>query len=113
MISGVQVHAVAGASKPEVVRVNGKACGRLVKTPGQAYVTLSGISGGRQDSGGSRAERAKAMLEKTESHQRFKGFEDVLARYMGNKETAVNELAEDYGDSYLFYYVYDFSRTKK
>jgi enamine deaminase RidA (YjgF/YER057c/UK114 family) len=67
MISGVQVHAVAGASKPEVVRVNGKACGRLVKTPGQAYITLSGISGGRQDSGGSRAERAKAMLEKAES----------------------------------------------
>jgi len=48
-----------------------------------------------------------------ESHQRFKGFEDVLARYMGNKEMAFNELAEDYGDSYLFYYVYGFSRTEK
>ena len=48
-----------------------------------------------------------------ESRQRIKGFEEVLGRYMEHKETAFNELSKDYGDSYLFYYVYGFSEVKK
>jgi enamine deaminase RidA (YjgF/YER057c/UK114 family) len=63
-IAGVQVHAAACSSRPEVVRVDGKACGRVVKLPGRAYVTLSGISGGKS---GQRSEQARVMLEKAES----------------------------------------------
>jgi hypothetical protein len=48
-----------------------------------------------------------------ESRQRIKGFEEVFGRYMGNKETAFNELAKEYGDSYLFYYIYGRSGMKK
>ncbi len=53
-IAGVQVHAVACSSRPEVVRLDGKACGRMVKLPGRAYVTLSGISGGKSGNAVSR-----------------------------------------------------------
>ena len=63
-IAGVQVHAAACLSRPEVVRVDGKACGRVVKLPGRAYVTLSGISGGKS---GGRVKQAREMLEKGES----------------------------------------------
>ncbi len=63
-ISGVQVHAAVSPKKPEVVRVDGKACGRMVKVPGRVYVTLSGISASESGQG---AEQARAMLEKAES----------------------------------------------
>jgi enamine deaminase RidA (YjgF/YER057c/UK114 family) len=63
-ISGVQVHAVISPKKPEVVGVDGKACGRIVKVPGRAYITLSAISAGKSGSG---SEQARAMLEKGES----------------------------------------------
>ena len=62
-ISGVQVHAVAGVKKPEVVTAGGKACGRIIKTPKCSYVTLSAISG---DKSSQRAEQAREMLEKAE-----------------------------------------------
>ncbi|MGA2679124.1 MAG: DUF6057 family protein [Sedimentisphaerales bacterium] len=48
-----------------------------------------------------------------ESRQRVKGFEEVLGHYMGDKDAAFNELSKDYGDSYLFYFVYGFSEVKK
>jgi len=63
-IAGVQVHAVACSSRPEAVVVDGKRCGRILRMPGGAYVTLSGISGGKS---GGRSEQARAMLEKAES----------------------------------------------
>jgi enamine deaminase RidA (YjgF/YER057c/UK114 family) len=63
-IVGVQVHAVARVNRPEVVRINGRACGRVLRTPGGVYLTLSGITGGKSDS---RAKQAREMLEKGES----------------------------------------------
>ena len=63
-ISGVQIHAVACSSKPEVLKLGGKACGRMLKVPGQAYVTLSALSGGKS---GNRSKQARKMLEKAES----------------------------------------------
>jgi hypothetical protein len=61
---GVQVHAVARADKPEVVMIDGRACGRVIRTSGGVYLTLSGIPGGKS---GERIGRAIAMFEKAES----------------------------------------------
>jgi enamine deaminase RidA (YjgF/YER057c/UK114 family) len=69
-ISGVQVHAVTGSNRPEALRIDDKACGRIVRAPGRTYVTLSAISGG--DSG-NRSEQARKMLEKAESALRQLG----------------------------------------
>ncbi len=64
LISGVQVHAVAGSNKPVPVMLDGKPCGRVLKLPGSIYLTLSGITGGKS---GNRAKQAREMLEKGES----------------------------------------------
>jgi enamine deaminase RidA (YjgF/YER057c/UK114 family) len=64
MISGAQVHAVAGSTRPDVLRLDGNACGRMVKVPGRVYVTLSAISAGKS---GRDSEQARVMLEKAES----------------------------------------------
>jgi hypothetical protein len=48
-----------------------------------------------------------------ESKQRFEMFSQTYKRYDTNRQAAVNELAKDYGDTYLFYYIYDFSGIKK
>jgi hypothetical protein len=42
----------------------------------------------------------------TESRQRFEGFNQVLNYYGKNKQAAYNKLAQDYWNSYFFYYVY-------
>jgi enamine deaminase RidA (YjgF/YER057c/UK114 family) len=63
-ISGVQVHAVSGSNKPEVLKLDGNHCGRVLKTPGQIYITLSGITA---PEAGQVAGQARAMLEKGES----------------------------------------------
>jgi enamine deaminase RidA (YjgF/YER057c/UK114 family) len=63
-ISGVQVHALASSNRPEILTLDGKACGRIVKVPGRAYVTLSGVSDSELGEG---AKQARAMLEKAES----------------------------------------------
>jgi len=62
-IAGVQVHAVSG-SKPEVLRLDKKPCGRIFRAPGRAYLTLSGISAARTAQAD---KQAQAMLEKAES----------------------------------------------
>ena len=49
----------------------------------------------------------------SQSRQRFKDFVQVLSRYGGNKRTAFNELAENYGDTYFFYSLYGTSGTKR
>ena len=64
LISGVQVHAVTSSSKPEILKLDGKPCGRLVKVPGRTYATLSAISGNLSDQ---REVQAGQMLEKAES----------------------------------------------
>jgi hypothetical protein len=48
-----------------------------------------------------------------ETYERFRGFEQVLSRNSGNKDMAFNELSKDYGDSYMFYYLYGRSGVKK
>ena len=49
-----------------------------------------------------------------ESRERFENFVKVfIGPYGANKRNAFNELARDYGDSYLFYSVYGRSGTKK
>jgi enamine deaminase RidA (YjgF/YER057c/UK114 family) len=64
LISGVQVHAVAGSNKPEVITLDGQTCGRVVKSAGLTYLTLSGITGSKS---GGLARQAREMLEKGES----------------------------------------------
>jgi hypothetical protein len=49
-----------------------------------------------------------------ESRARFDGFcNTFLVRYGGNKQLALDELAKNYGDSYLFYCFYRYSGMKK
>lgn len=62
-IAGIQVHAVSGCSTPQILEVDGIPCGRIVRTPKNAYLALSNI---RQPSAGGRTAQALAMLEKTE-----------------------------------------------
>jgi len=45
----------------------------------------------------------------TESRRRVKGFFDIYNRHMGNIRTAFNELAVNYGNSFLFYHLYGIS----
>ncbi len=47
-----------------------------------------------------------------ESRQRFEGFNQVLNDYGKNKQAAYNKLAQDYSNSYFFYYVYGRQRTE-
>ena len=49
-----------------------------------------------------------------QSRQRFDSFNQIyLGRYRQNKQAAFNELAENYGDTYFFYYLYGLSGMKK
>ena len=63
-ISGVQVHAVSSEGRPEVVNLDGKACGRILRLHDRTYLTLSGISAIQFQTAD---EQAQAILEKTES----------------------------------------------
>jgi enamine deaminase RidA (YjgF/YER057c/UK114 family) len=80
-LSGVQVHAVAGSNKPEVLKLDGKPCGRVLKMHGQIYISLSGITA--PEAGGN-ALQARAMLEKGESVLKQLGadFTDVPRTWM-------------------------------
>ncbi|MFA5238983.1 MAG: Rid family hydrolase [Phycisphaerae bacterium] len=62
-ISGVQVHAVTG-SKPEVLKLDNKPCGRIFRTKDRAYLTLSDISAPKIAEAN---KQARVMLEKAES----------------------------------------------
>jgi len=48
-----------------------------------------------------------------ESRQRFEGFNQILNDYGKNKQAAYNKLAQDYWDSYFFYYVYGRQGTEQ
>ena len=69
-IAGVQVHAVSSKGKPEVIGLKGDLVGRILRVPGRAYLTLSGISD-LQDS--QAPAQAKAMMKKVEAALRQLG----------------------------------------
>ncbi len=68
-IAGVQVHAVR-SRKPEVIALGDDLCGRILRVPGRAYLTLSGISDLKaKDAPG----QARAMMQKVEAALRKLG----------------------------------------
>jgi enamine deaminase RidA (YjgF/YER057c/UK114 family) len=68
LLAGVQVHAVVSETKPQAVIMDETPCGRVIRLPDRAYLTLSNI---RADEAAQRAgnpsEQAKVMMEKSES----------------------------------------------
>lgn len=62
-IGGVQVHAIISEQEPEVVSLNGIACGRIVRLHDRAFLSLSSIS---DEQGEEVSTHAQAMLEKAE-----------------------------------------------
>ena len=63
-LSGVQIHAVAGTDGIEVLKLDGKPCGRIASKNGRSYLALSGI---RAPECGDASGQAKGMLEKSEA----------------------------------------------
>ncbi len=63
-IAGIQVHAVRSESRPEVLNLDQKPCGRIVRVPGCTYLMLSNISAPHLAGAD---EQAREMLEKSES----------------------------------------------
>jgi len=63
-IAGVQVHAVAGVSDTELVKIGDTPVGRVVKMADRTYLALSAITG---DPKASATEQAGAVLQKAES----------------------------------------------
>jgi len=71
-IAGVQVHAVSSNNKPEVINLEGNLCGRILRVPGRAYLTLSGISDEQDRQATARlsspkSAQAQAMMEKADA----------------------------------------------
>ncbi len=62
-LAGVHVHAVISKNRPEVISLQETLCGRVLRVPGRAYLTLSSISA-PQLAGGT--EQAEAILRKAE-----------------------------------------------
>ncbi len=69
-ISGVQVHAVSGGGRPQVVDLDGVPCGRIFRVPGRAYLALSGVSDPHHEQP---ADQARAMMQKAEAALRKLG----------------------------------------
>jgi enamine deaminase RidA (YjgF/YER057c/UK114 family) len=63
-VAGAQVHATSSENKPEAVNLNESGCGRILRVPGRAYLSLSSIS---DHKGKQVATHAQAMLEKAEA----------------------------------------------
>ncbi len=63
-LGGVQVYAVSSPGKPEVLCIDGAACGRVLRHDGKKYVTLSGVTAAGQ---GSAADQARAFFEKAQA----------------------------------------------
>jgi enamine deaminase RidA (YjgF/YER057c/UK114 family) len=67
-LAGVQVHAVISNTKPETIVLDGIPCGRVIRLPGRAYITLSDICADEAtQKAGNPSEQAKIMMEKSES----------------------------------------------
>lgn len=69
-LSGIQVHAVAARSRPQVVRAAGRPCGRSIPGSAGLYVTLLGLVA---PEAGSSADQAKAVFEKADAALRSVG----------------------------------------
>jgi enamine deaminase RidA (YjgF/YER057c/UK114 family) len=63
-IAGIQVHAISSDSRPEVINLHGRPCGRILHVAGGVYLTLSGISAVQSPKA---TEQARSILEKAES----------------------------------------------
>lgn len=67
-LAGVQVHAIISDAKPQVIFLDGIPCGRVIRLPGRAYLTLSDIRAEQHtQKAGDPSEQAKVMMEKSES----------------------------------------------
>lgn len=67
-LAGVLVHAVVSETKPEAIVLDGMLCGRVLRVPGRAYLTLSDIRADETtQKAGDPSEQAKVMMEKSES----------------------------------------------
>jgi enamine deaminase RidA (YjgF/YER057c/UK114 family) len=67
-LAGVQVHTVISDTKPEQIVLNGIPCGRILRVPGRAYLTLSDIRADEvTQKAGDQSEQARIMMEKSES----------------------------------------------
>src|SRR4030043_1237994 len=67
-IARVQVHAVICKAKPETIVLDGIPCGRVIRLPGRAYLTLSDIRADESAQlAGEPSEQAKVMMQKSES----------------------------------------------
>ena len=63
-VAGVQVHAIISNTQPEVIKLDANPCGRIIRVPGRAYLTLSGISDQRHKQA---TAQAQAMMEKADA----------------------------------------------
>jgi enamine deaminase RidA (YjgF/YER057c/UK114 family) len=63
-IAGIQVHALCSQAAPQPLRLQDRACGRVVGLGGRQYVTLSGLAA---PEAGSAPQQARAVFEKAES----------------------------------------------
>ena len=59
--AGLQVHAIAGCGNPEILRLDDKPCGRIVRDGQRDYLALSGITAPDADNVSTQAQQ---MLEK-------------------------------------------------
>lgn len=62
-LAGVQLHAVGGCGSPEILRLEGRPCGRILRNSRGEQLTLSGISSGKS---GCITDLAREMFEKAE-----------------------------------------------
>ncbi|MBC8378688.1 MAG: hypothetical protein H8E62_05890 [Planctomycetes bacterium] len=62
-VAGIQVHAIVSDSAPEVITLNGTACGRIVDIEGSKYLTLSAVL---DDTSTTAVEQSEIMLQKAE-----------------------------------------------
>ena len=62
--AGVQVHALAGVSDVEIVKLDGTPCGRVVRMADRTHLALSAIAA---DAGKSAADQAQEVFQKAES----------------------------------------------
>ena len=62
--TSIQIHAVRSEKKPQLIKLNQNPCGRLFKTDGCQYLTLSNISAQDTDSN---TQQARNMLQKAEN----------------------------------------------
>jgi enamine deaminase RidA (YjgF/YER057c/UK114 family) len=62
-LAGVQVYAVGGCGSPEILRLEGQPCGRILRNSRGEFLTLSGISSSKS---GCVTDQAREMFEKAE-----------------------------------------------